>query len=257
MNRIVFTGTASGFPARDRACSSLVLQLGDKLYQFDAGEGISGSVQRLKIDYNQIGKIFVSHLHPDHITGLFLELQMMYLAKRQMPLDIYVPEEGAEPLEKAVRLFYLFKEKFPFSFHFQPIKPNPVFCEKDFALYAYPNRHLTPNREIIEKTGAPNKMQSYSYVLKIVDKRILYSGDIKDEHDLDGLLDDTHTVITEGMHCDFEALVANCADKGVKRLVVTHLQEKQYTHPQTLLKIAAKYKLGKILIAQDGLRLAV
>jgi ribonuclease BN (tRNA processing enzyme) len=257
MNRIVFTGTASGFPARDRACSSLVLQLGGKLYQFDAGEGISGSVQRLKIDYNQIGKIFVSHLHPDHITGLFLELQMMYLAKRRMPLDIYVPEEGVEPLEKAVRLFYLFKEKFPFIFRFLPVKPNPVFRDKDFALYAYPNGHLTPNREIIEKTGAANKMQSYSYVLKIGDKRILYSGDIKDEHDLDGLLDGTHTVITEGMHCDFESLVSNCADKGVKRLVVTHLQEKQYSRPQSLLKIAARYKLGKFLIARDGLKLSV
>jgi ribonuclease Z len=110
MNRIVFTGTASGFPSPDRACSSFVLQLGDKLYQFDAGEGFSNSVQRLKINFNQITQVFISHLHPDHITGIFLELQLMYLAGRRMPLEIYVPDEGVESLEKAARLFYLFKE---------------------------------------------------------------------------------------------------------------------------------------------------
>jgi ribonuclease BN (tRNA processing enzyme) len=257
MNRIIFTGTASGFPAPNRACSSFVLQLGEKLYQFDAGEGFSSSAQRLKIDYNRIGKIYISHLHPDHITGIFLELQLMYLAKRRMPLEIMVPEEGVNLLEQAARLFYLFKEKFPFDFRFIPVKSNPIFCEKEITVKAYPNRHLTPNRQIIEQTGAPNKLLSYSYILEIGAKRILYSGDILDETDLSGLLENVHTVITEGMHCDFEALSARCAEHKVKRLVVTHLQQKQFAHPQTLIKIAAKHKIGKIIIAGDGLKLTI
>lgn len=257
MNRIIFTGTASGFPAPDRVCSSFVVQFGDRLYQFDAGEGFSGSAQRLKLDYNRIGSIFVSHLHPDHIAGIFLELQMMYLAKRKMPLEIYAPEEGVELLEKAVRLFYLFKEKFPFEFRFIPVKPNPVYYEKEFSLYAFPNNHLTPNRQVIEQTGASNRMQSYSYLIETASKRILYSGDIKDETDLEGLLENVHTVIAEGMHCDFEKLVGMCAEKRVRRLVVTHLPQKQYSHPQALIKIAAKHKIGKILIARDGLKLAI
>lgn len=257
MNRIVFTGTASGFPSPDRACSSFVLQLGDKLYQFDAGEGFSNSVLRLKINFNQITQVFISHLHPDHITGIFLELQLMYLAGRRMPLEIYVPDEGVESLEKAARLFYLFKEKFPFVFHFVPIRPNPVFREKEFTLYAYHNRHLTPNQHIIEQTGAANLMQSYSYVVNLADKRILYSGDIKDETDLDGLFENIHTVITEGMHCDLEALADHCAEKKVKRLIVTHLKQNQYARPSALLKIAAQYRGMKIMMAYDGLKLTI
>jgi len=234
-----------------------VVQLGQNLYQFDAGEGFSGSAQRLKIDYNKIGRIFISHLHPDHITGIFMELQLMYLAKRQLALEIYAPEEGVESLEKAARLFYLFKEKFPFEFRFVPVKPNPVFHENGFSVRAFHNNHLTPNQQVIEQTGASNRMQSYSYLIETGSKRILYSGDIKDETDLDGLLENVHTVITEGMHCDFEALVSHCAISKVKRLVVTHLQQKQYSHPQALIKIATKYKIGKILIARDGLKLAI
>jgi ribonuclease BN (tRNA processing enzyme) len=257
MNKIIFTGTASGFPAPDRACSSFVVQFGNRLYQFDAGEGFSGSAQRLKIDYNRIGNIFISHLHPDHITGIFLELQMMYLANRRIPLKIYVPEEGVELLENTARLFYLFKEKFPFEFRFIPLTPNPVFREKDFSVYAYLNRHLISNRQIIEQTGAPNKMQSFSYVIQTDSKRILYSGDIKDEADLEGLLENVHTAIIEGMHCDFDALTAYCAFHKVKRLIVTHLQQKQYSYPQTLLKVAAKNKISKILIARDGLKIAI
>jgi len=257
MNKVIFTGTAAGVPAAARAWSAFVVQFSDRLYEFDAGEGFSGSAQRLKIDYNRISNIFISHLHPDHIAGIFLELQMMYLAKRRIPLTIYVPEEGVELLEKAARLFYLFKDKFPFKFRFKPLKPNPVFREKDFIVYAYRNRHLIPNRQIIERIGAPNKMQSFSYMIQAGSKRILYSGDIKDETDLEGLLENVHTVITEGMHCDFEALAACCAYYKVKRLIVTHLHQKQYSYPQALLKVAAKYKINRILIASDGLKLAI
>jgi len=257
MNKIIFTGTAPGFPARDRACSSFVLIVDKKIYQFDAGEGFSNSVQTYKIPYNNIENIFISHLHPDHITGIFLELQLMLLAKRTKPLDIFVPEEGVAGLEKACQMFYLIKEKFPFQFTFRPVRPNPVFRDGEFALYAYSNLHLSGNTEIIEKINAPNKMQSYSYILVIDGRRTLYSGDIKDENDLSGLTDDTHTVIIEGMHGDFAKIAEICAAGGVQRLVLTHLPIELYNRPHKLETVALKHGIKKLVIATDGLRLVL
>jgi ribonuclease BN (tRNA processing enzyme) len=257
MNKIIFTGTASGFPAKDRANASFILMAGKRIYQFDAGEGFSSSVQRLKIDYSNIGKIFISHLHPDHITGIFLELQLMLLAKRQLPLEIFVPAEGVAGLEQAARMFYLFKEKFPFEFRFSPIIVNPAYREGNFVVYAYANQHLTPNKDVIRKTGAPNKMQSFSFVIVIDGKKILYTGDILNERDLVGLLDDTHLVITEGMHGDFESLTATLGEAGIKRLVLTHLTAESFARPQKLIKIANKNGVKKVIIARDGLKLSI
>lgn len=255
MNKIIFTGTAPGFPVENRACASFILQIDSKLYQFDAGEGFSSSALKHKIKYNDIEKIFISHLHPDHIAGLFLELQLMYLSKRIKSLDIYVPPEALNELEKAIDLFYLFKEKFPFRFRFKPFKSNPVYRNTHFSLHAYRNLHLNDNKQIIKKYRKPNKMQSYSFIIKLKDKRILYSGDIKNENDIAGLLDNVHTPIVEGFHIDFEALFTVCADNNVKRLVITHLDEKLFDNPMSLFKIAKKVGLKKLLIARDGMQL--
>lgn len=257
MKKIVFIGTSSGFSSKQRACSSFLLMLDDKLYQFDAGEGFSSSALRHRIKYNDIEKVFISHLHPDHITGIFLELQMMYLAKRRKPLDIYVPQEALAGLERAVDLFYLFKEKFPFRFVFKPLRPNPVFRDKSFSLYAYPNLHLTGNKSLIEKKRKPNKMQSYSYMLNIGGRRVLYSGDIFSEGDLVDFLEDVHTLIVEGLHIDFSSLAEMCAFRKVKRLVLTHLEEKMFNRPGRLFKIADKAGVKKLIIADDGMTLRI
>jgi len=255
LNKIIFTGTAPGFPSKDRACSSFLLKTGSKLYQFDAGEGFSGSVLRLGIKHSEIEKIFISHLHPDHITGLFLELQLMYLTNRRKPLDIYVPAEAVKGLERAVDLFYLFKEKFPFRFKFKPIKPNPVFRNNQFTITGFPNRHLNGNTETIKKYRKPNMMQSYSYIIKIGNKRILYSGDIESETDIIKLLDDIHTIIVEGLHVDLKKIIEMCAIHRIKRLVLTHLEQKIYDNPSRLFEIAGKTGLKKLIIAYDGLQL--
>ncbi len=257
MKKIIFIGTSSGFPSRYRASSSFILSADDKLYQFDAGEGFSGSALRNRIKYNNIEKIFISHLHPDHITGIFLELQMMYLDGRKKPLDIYVPREALDGLQKAMDLFYLFKEKFPFCYRFKPLKPNPAFRAQSFSLYVYPNLHLEDNGIFIRKKRKPNKMQSYGYMININGKRILYSGDVSNENDLIDHLGNVHTLIVDGFHIDFQSLVEMTTARKVKRLVLTHLEDKLFDNPRKLFKIAEKAGVRKLIIAYDGLILRI
>ena len=100
MAGIIIVGSSSGDPSPDRANASLILNAGNELYQFDAGEGFSSSLLRLKLNHSDIGTIFISHGHADHIAGLFLEIQMMHLAKRTRPLSIHMPEELVDPIRK-------------------------------------------------------------------------------------------------------------------------------------------------------------
>ncbi len=257
MKKIIFTGTGSGFPSKDRACSSFVLKIDSRLYQFDAGEGFSSSALKRRLEYNKIEKIFISHLHPDHITGLFVELQLMHLSARKKPLDIYVPQESLEGLKRATDMFYLFEKKLQFRFRFRPIMPNPAYRGQRFWLYAYLNRHLRNNERLIKSHGMPNRMQSYSFILKVGDKRLLYSGDLESEREIGGLLGGVHTAIIEGFHVDFRALVEMCVASGVRRLVLTHLHDEVFHKPEKLLKAADKIGLKRLIIACDGLQLKI
>ncbi len=142
MSQIIFTGTSSGYPAPDKACSSFLIRTGNRYFQFDAGEGFTGSALKFKINQNQIDRIFLSHLHTDHVAGLFLEIQLMYLSGRTVPLVIYTPAEAISKLKSTFDMFYLFREKFPFSINFKPIGKNPLFRGKTISVSAHPNSHL-------------------------------------------------------------------------------------------------------------------
>lgn len=257
MSKIIFTGTSSGYPSKDRACSSFIAKTTSGLYQFDAGDGFSSSVQRRGLDVNNIGKIFISHLHPDHIAGLFLELQFMYLIDRKKPLDIFVPAEAFNGLVKATDLFYLFKEKFPFKYNFKPILSKPFYRDIELSVEAYPNLHLTGNIKVIKEHKKSNKMQSFSFIIKVDNKRILYSGDLAQQDDIGCLMDNVHTAIIEGMHVDLKSLLSTCMAKKTKRLVLTHLPDETLEKPQNILKIAEKAGFKKLIIAYDGLQLKI
>jgi len=257
MSKIIFTGTGSGCPSKDRACSSFVVKTSSRLYQFDAGEGFSGSVQRCGLDVNSIGKIFITHLHPDHVAGLFLELQLMYLIGRKKSLDIFVPPEAVNGLMKATDMFYLFKEKFPFKYNFKPILPRSVYRDKELSVEAFSNLHLTGNKAVIKEHKKPNKMQSFSYIIKVNNKRVLYSGDLAQQDDIGYLMDNVHTAIVEGLHVDLPSLFTACAAKKLKRLILTHLSDKVDKRPNKILKIAEKAGFKKLIFAYDGLQLRI
>lgn len=253
MNKIIFTGTGSGYPSRERACSSFILDTGEDLYQFDAGEGFSGSARRLKIKTDHISKVFISHLHPDHITGLFLELQLMYLDKRRKTLDIYLPQEGLEIIAKATNAFYLFKDKFSFKFTFRPIKSNLVYQGKELTVMAYPNKHFAHDDGVIKKNRLPNKMQSYSYIIKYGGTRILYSGDVNGVAELTALIQGVDIVIAEGMHIEHKPLFELAAERNIKKLIMTHLPDKVYNQAKRIKATALKCGFKNLIMARDGL----
>lgn len=89
-----FLGTGGTLPSQARMTSATLLQLGGQSFLFDAGE----SIQRQLIYTRQgisLRKIFISHLHADHVLGLFGLLLMLQQPGRsrgiKYELDIYGP----------------------------------------------------------------------------------------------------------------------------------------------------------------------
>lgn len=82
---ICFLGTSSGVPTRHRSTSATLLRLGGSSFLFDAGEGCQRQLAFTRAKPSHIERIFITHLHGDHIFGLpgfLLGLQLSIMSKK-------------------------------------------------------------------------------------------------------------------------------------------------------------------------------
>lgn len=98
---ITFLGTSSGVPTRSRNVSSLALRLPQRaeVWLFDCGEGTQHQLLRSEVKISQISRIFITHLHGDHIFGLMGLLASCGLAGAGQGLELYGPPGLAEYLQ--------------------------------------------------------------------------------------------------------------------------------------------------------------
>jgi ribonuclease BN (tRNA processing enzyme) len=257
--RIIILGSSSGMPSPSRFCSSFLLETEKGKYLFDAGEGVSFSLLRNKIDFNQINYIFITHSHVDHLGGLFLLIQMMHLSQRKTPLNIYLPQEAVSGVENFLQTLYLFKEKLSLRLNLFPIKPNFVFKNEEINLNAHLNRHLFANEQVIREYNLPNRMQSFCFVVNLSavstgnEKKLVYSGDIGSSGDLTNIAFDADLLITECMHPRLEDLLSLITESKVKSAIFTHIPVELEGKEKIILEKAQEFNFHNLRIAHDGL----
>src|ERR1041384_930055 len=108
-------GTSDGLPSPDRFHASLLLRLAGQTILVDCGEPCSHSLKRMGVDFNSIDAIVISHTHSDHVGGLAMLLQSMWLEDRTSPLPLWLPAHAIRPLQDwlARGLFFRTPFKFP------------------------------------------------------------------------------------------------------------------------------------------------
>ncbi|MFQ5334564.1 MAG: ribonuclease Z [Flavobacteriales bacterium] len=84
-------GSNAAVPAAGRLPSSHLLNVNEKYYLLDCGEGCQLQLRKYHIKTQRIQHIFISHLHGDHYYGLIGLLTTMHLLSREKPLHIYSP----------------------------------------------------------------------------------------------------------------------------------------------------------------------
>jgi len=255
MSKITILGSASGIPAPGRAHACFLLETDEGSFLFDAGEGCASSLLRHGIDHDRIFNIFITHMHPDHVIGLPMVLQLMHLSNREIPLNVYLPAEAVESTRRYLETLYLFPGRFAFELHLDPIRPNPIYRDETVVISAYQNRHLMGYDRHISEDHLANQMQSYSLVILAAGKKIYYSGDVGGAEDIREVLSEPDVAVTECMHLPPEELMALLAEKQVPRVVLTHVPPRLDNKDAYLLQLAEKHGVQDVLVARDGLSL--
>ena len=134
-------GTASALPTVNRYPSAHVLDVRGRLFLIDCGEGTQMQIRRCRLPLAKIDTVFITHLHGDHVFGIFGLLSTMSLLGRTAPLDIYAPGDFGIVLQH-------FMSSFGGGFTFTPVHHavSAKTCVKiaesrNTDIFAFPLRH--------------------------------------------------------------------------------------------------------------------
>jgi len=138
--RVLFLGTGGSVPTVTRSLPAVLLQRQGEQIMFDCGEGVQRQMVKAKVGFHRKMKIFVSHLHGDHVLGLPGLLQTMALMGREKKLEVYGPE-GIGRFLDCVRESLQFG--LTFSVEVQEVQSDGVVCEeKDYTVEAARSNHV-------------------------------------------------------------------------------------------------------------------
>ena len=134
-------GTASAMPVMGRNQSAQVLSVHERLFLVDCGEGVQSQMVRYRIPMVKLDSIFISHIHGDHLFGIFGLLSTMGMQGRQTPLNIFAPVNFG-PILKFFLSYY--GDGVSFEIRFTPLKmkePEVVLNAKAFEILSFPLNH--------------------------------------------------------------------------------------------------------------------
>ncbi len=138
--QITFLGTSSGVPTRSRNVSSIAMRLPQRaeVWLFDCGEGTQHQLLRSDVKSSQISKIFITHMHGDHIFGLMGLLASCGLAGDVKHIDIYGPP-GLGDYLNACQRYSEMRLSYPIKVH--NVKPGLIFADDEFEVTCAPLKH--------------------------------------------------------------------------------------------------------------------
>ncbi|MDD6253490.1 MAG: ribonuclease Z [Bacteroidales bacterium] len=134
-------GTASAMPVIERFQSAQVLEVPGRLFLIDCGEGVQRQLLKNKVSLAKLDTIFISHIHGDHLFGLFPLLSTLGLQSKTAPIVIYGPS-NLGPLLKFFMSYYGKGVGIEVDFHPLSMKaPEVIYSTRSLEVIAFPLNH--------------------------------------------------------------------------------------------------------------------
>ncbi|MBN2659818.1 MAG: ribonuclease Z [Tannerellaceae bacterium] len=137
-------GCGSALPTTRHLASSQVINLRDKLYMIDCGEGTQIQMRRMRIKFSRLNHIFISHMHGDHCFGLPGLISTLGMLGRNGELVIHGPKEIETYMKPILSTFC---RELPYSVRFNHITPDVselIWEDRSVSVYSIPLKHRLP-----------------------------------------------------------------------------------------------------------------
>lgn len=287
MFKIIFLGTAASTPSLERNLPSIALVREGAVYLLDCGEGTQRQMLRVGLSYAKVRSVFLSHLHLDHVLGIFGLSQTIKLNLQGRKLQIYGPKGTAQLASSNAQL------------PARELTPNTALDMGDFTITAVPNKHNCKESfayviqekpkarfyeqkakalgikgpqftEIQEKgklkiNGKTIRLKDVTYIQQ--GKKIVYSGDTspcaalaRAAKNADILIHEAtfskndSSLARECLHSTSEEAALLAKKAGAKMLVLTHMGSR---YPSSQLEEEAREIFPNSKAAHDGMQIEI
>ncbi|MDD2284881.1 MAG: ribonuclease Z [Paludibacter sp.] len=142
--RLIILGAGSALPTRNNFPTSQILELREKQYMIDCGEGTQIRMRQMGLKINRLGHIFISHLHGDHCFGLIGLISSFGMLNRTADLYVHGPAGIATLFEPQLRFFC---ENLSFNVFFDEFHTNKhglIYEDRSVEVFSIPLKHRVP-----------------------------------------------------------------------------------------------------------------
>lgn len=139
-----FLGTGAGMPSKERNTSALVLKLLEErgtVWLFDCGEATQHQILHTTIRPRKVEKIFITHLHGDHIFGLPGFLSSRSFLGGEDTLTLYGPKGLKEWITASLNIS---KTHLTYPIEFVEVQEGTIFEDDQFIVKAQLLEHVIP-----------------------------------------------------------------------------------------------------------------
>jgi len=238
--KLTVLGCNGPYPKAGGACSGYLLEDENTKFLIDCGNGVLSRLFTHCEDLNQLDAIFISHLHPDHMSDLMILRYAIFikrmLGKLNKSIPIYLP---ATPVEEYERIQY-----------------NDAFTQN--IINEATEVNIKDIKVSFKKTNHP--IECYAMKFEKDSKKFVYSGDTKHFNELINFAEDSDLFLCEAniLHKNMTQNVPHLSGKqaaeialkaNVDRLVLTHLLPE--INSNDLLQEAKDVFSGNIELAEE------
>jgi ribonuclease BN (tRNA processing enzyme) len=279
---LVTLGTSGGPPPRaHRAQSSNLLTVNGSHYIVDAGDGVARRLAKAGVNVREIGTVFITHHHDDHIAGLGTLLSVAWDQNRTKPIHVYGPPRTEELVKAAVQYFTISAEiriadggrSVPVAqvFFGHDVGIGVIYEDLNIKVTAVENSHFD-----FHQGPAAGKHKSYAYRFETPDRVIVFTGDTGASDAVTELAKDADLLVSETSSC--QGRMQEMADDGRwqamspaeqagivrqmtqghmtleiigKMVVLSHLTHKRDGDYTPWAEEVKKHFSGQVLVAKD------
>jgi ribonuclease Z len=139
--QVILLGTGAALPTPERCTSATAVLYEGEMLLFDCGEGTQLQLRKAGLRHGRLSRIFITHMHGDHVIGIMGLLMTMELSGRDRPIELYGPPALADYVTTSARLLST-GFRYPIIFH--EARPGTICQTETYTVESLPLNHRIP-----------------------------------------------------------------------------------------------------------------